>query len=152
MKAPICVGGGKGRDTFVSVLYALVHVLLFLVLLPPSLPPPTHQKVQFQKFHVQSVTKKLLIRYLDRDPCHQKFLWSNVGREAPHSVESQYTVVVFHLHSLEIASPERKSLCIICDFFFVSWHHHQFQASSINTLQLNGTPHTFFQHMLIHFK
>lgn len=42
MKAPICVGGGKGRDTFVSVLYALVHVLRFFQYCCP-LHSPTHQ-------------------------------------------------------------------------------------------------------------
>ncbi len=44
MKAPICVGGGKGRDTFVSVLYALVDVLRYFSVVAPFTPPTNPPK------------------------------------------------------------------------------------------------------------
>ncbi len=147
----------KEEIPFVSVLYAFGSCLaFFLVLLPPSLPPNQQPTKRFNSRNFMFIFSYQEIAYqiFGLGPMSPKILvvecWKR--REAPHSVESQYTVVVFHLHSLEIGSPERKSLCIICDFFFVLWHHHQFQALSINTLPTYRDATDFFQHMLIHFK
>jgi hypothetical protein len=147
MKAPICVGGGKGRDTFVSVLYALVDVLRFFNVVAPLHSP--HQPTK------RFTSRNFMFIQLPRNCFSDIWIGTHVtknscGRMLEETANKRWWCFTYILWKLHL---QRESLyALYVTFSLCRGTTTNFEASGINTLQLIGTPHTFFQHMLIHCK